>query len=58
MDNDTVVSLYISKPARHIYIPVLSQAVDASSKGSIEWSELKGLYGTGHQANETMFFSW
>lgn len=31
--NDTVASLNISKPARHIYTPVLSQAVDASNKG-------------------------
>lgn len=31
--NDTVTSPNISKPARHIYKPVRSQAVDANSKG-------------------------
>lgn len=34
--NDTDISLYISKPARHIYKPVLSQAVDASNKGCVD----------------------
>lgn len=34
--NDTVISLYMSKPARHIYKPVLSQAVDASNKGCVD----------------------
>lgn len=32
----TVNSQYISKPARHIYKPVLSQAVDASNKGCVD----------------------
>jgi len=32
----TVVSLNISKPARLIHNPVLSQAIDASNKGSVD----------------------